>query len=97
MAENAVQISKMGIELYDRIRVLSEHWTKMGKSIESAVESYNKSVGSLERNVLTSARRFKNMGISTKDEIPELAPIERMTRQISAPELAEHEDSPTDI
>ncbi len=97
MAENAVQISKLGIELYDRIRVLSEHWTKMGKSLESAVESYNKSVGSLERNVLTSARRFKNMGISTKDEIPELAPIERMTRQISAPELAEHEDSPTDI
>jgi DNA recombination protein RmuC len=94
MTENALEISKLGSELYDRIRVLSEHWAKMGKSLESAVDSYNKSVGSLERNVLTSARRFKSMGIATKDEIQELPPIEKMTRQLSAPEFVEHEDSP---
>jgi hypothetical protein len=50
------------------------------------VKAYNETVGSLERQVLPQARRFEQHGIRGV-EPPELAPVERATRSLSAPEL----------
>ena len=63
---------------------------RLGRSLDGAVKSYNETVGSLERTVLPQARRFEQHGI-TGIETPELAPIERQTRALAAPELVAEE------
>ena len=93
MTENAAAISKLGKELYERINTMAEHLQNLGKNIEKCVSTYNQVVGSFERRVLTSARRFSDLGITKKDggEIPYVAPAEKTTRQISLPEPDEDE------
>ena len=86
IAEGARQISDLGRELYKRLSTMGAHVSKLGRSLDGAVKSYNETVGSLERQVLPQARRFEQHGI-TGVEPPELAPIERQTRTLSAQEL----------
>ena len=88
VAESAAEISELGRELYKRLSTMGAHFSKLGRSLEGAVESYNKTVGSLERQVLVQARRFERHGI-TGVEPPELQPIERQTRPLAAAELVE--------
>jgi DNA recombination protein RmuC len=83
LARNAQQISALGKELHDRLRLLAEHITSVGTGLDRAVESYNKAVGSLESRVLVSARKFAELGASVADDIPELEPIETTARALS--------------
>lgn len=83
LAENAQEISNLGKELYDRLRVLAAHIDKVGKGLDSAVKSYNDAVGSFESRVLVSARKFEELGTTATVEIPELEPIERTTRAVT--------------
>ncbi|MBW1740986.1 MAG: DNA recombination protein RmuC [Deltaproteobacteria bacterium] len=93
MAENAEIISNLGKELYVRISTMAEHLDRLGRNIEKCVSSYNQVVGSFERRVLASARKFSELGINKRDgaEIPHIAPVEKTTRQISAPEPNEQD------
>jgi len=86
IAQNAKQISELGRELYDRLKTFLGHFQNLGSSIERAVESYNKAVGSMEGRVLVSARKFKELGAATGEEIPELAPVDEAPRMLAAPE-----------
>ena len=86
IAEGARQISDLGRELYKRLSTMGAHVSKLGRSLDGAVKSYNETVGSLERQVLPQARRFEQHGI-TGVEPPELVPIDRQTRALSAQEL----------
>jgi DNA recombination protein RmuC len=54
----------------------------VGTHLNRSVDAYNKSVGSLERNVLSSSRKFVEMGIRAKKEIEELDPIEKQVREV---------------
>ncbi|MGA8503258.1 MAG: DNA recombination protein RmuC [Candidatus Sulfotelmatobacter sp.] len=83
LARNAQQISALGKELHDRLRLLAGHITQVGTGLDRAVESYNKAVGSLESRVLVSARKFAELGTSVADDIPELEPIETTARALS--------------
>ncbi len=83
LARNAQQISALGKELHDRLRLLAGHITSVGTGLDRAVESYNKAVGSLESRVLVSARKFAEMGVSVADDIPPLEPIETTARALS--------------
>ena len=83
LARNAQQISALGKELHDRLRLLAGHITAVGTGLDRAVESYNKAVGSLESRVLVSARKFAELGASVADDIPELEPIETTARALS--------------
>jgi len=83
LARNAKQISELGKELHDRLRLLAGHITQVGTGLDRAVESYNKAVGSLESRVLVSARKFAELGTSVADDIPELEPIETTARALS--------------
>lgn len=88
LAKNAKSISELGSDLYRRISKVGDHLAKLGDNLERSVRSYNETVGSLERNVLPGARRFKELGVSTGDkEIEELPQIEIGTRTVQAPEL----------
>src|ERR1700678_3678832 len=83
LARNAQQISALGKDLHDRLRLLAGHITQVGTGLDRAVESYNKAVGSLESRVLVSARKFAELGASVADDIPELGPIETTARALS--------------
>ncbi|HEY4759434.1 MAG TPA: DNA recombination protein RmuC [Thermoguttaceae bacterium] len=93
LAENAQKISNLGRELYDRIANLSKHFDELGKGLSSAIEAYNKAIGSLESRVLVSARKFKELGAAdTSKEIGDLEPIETDSRLLQAPEMLLKDD-----
>ncbi len=85
LAKDAQEIGRMGAELYDRLRVASEHLKRVGGGLESAVNNYNKFVGSFERNVLTSGRRLAEKGIEIgKQAIEEVPLVESAPRYNAA-------------
>jgi len=83
LARNAHEISALGKELHERLRLLAGHITQVGANLDRAVESYNKAVGSLESRVLVSARKFVELGAPAAEEITELEPIETSARTLS--------------
>jgi DNA recombination protein RmuC len=82
IAENAEAISALGRDLYDRIRTWTQHLEDVGEQLGKAVESYNASIGSLERRVLPGVREFTNLGVAARKEIPELTVIDSAVRQM---------------
>jgi DNA recombination protein RmuC len=92
IARNAQEISELGKRVYEGVRVFSEHFVKVGSGLDSAVRTYNEAVGSLERNFLPGARKFKELGSGSDKTIPQLETIERSSRELNAPELLEPPD-----
>jgi DNA recombination protein RmuC len=82
LAENAQAISDLGKTLYERLLLMTGHFTDMRKGLERAVESYNKAVGSMESRVLVSARRFKELGAASETGIDDLATIDTAPRSL---------------
>lgn len=68
LTENARKISELGTELFERLSTMGQHINNLGRDIERSTHTYNKVVGSLERRVLSSARKFKDLGITQKDQ-----------------------------
>jgi DNA recombination protein RmuC len=86
VATNAEGIRKLGSELYDRLRTLAGHFDSVGTALGRAVNAYNAFVGSMETRVLPSARRFRDLGAASGDEIAPLVVVEQAPRQPDAPE-----------
>lgn len=83
LARNAAEISALGKELYKRLSDMTDHWQKMGRSLEKAVESYNSATGSLEARVLVTARKFAELKTAPLGvEIAEAQPVEKTVRTI---------------
>ena len=80
LAENAQQVADLGRQLHERVRTFAEHFAKVGRSLDQAVVTYNQAAGSLESRVLVTARRFRDLGAATGDEVPAIEPIERAAR-----------------
>jgi len=83
MAENAHEVSNLARSLYDRLRTFTKHFDDIGRGLDRALDSYNRGVRSLETRVLVTARRFKERGAITGDEIETLEPIDKATRTLS--------------
>ena len=93
LTENAERISLLGRELYDRIATVADHWGRVGKNLGEAVGAYNDSVASMERRVLVSARKFRDLKVAPEDkEIRDLNPVEALPRDVQAPELLGRDD-----
>ncbi len=82
VADNAQLISDLGKSLYERIRTMAGHFNDIKKGIDRTLGAYNRAVGSLEGRVLVCARKFKELGASTGDDINRLAPLDKTTRMI---------------
>ena len=85
LADNAQEVLAAGKELYARLSTFGGHIDKLGRSLSTTVADFNKTVGSLERNVLTSARRMTELGL--EGAVPEPRPVEDIPRPITAPHL----------
>ncbi len=106
MATNAQEVSRLGKDLYDRLRTFTTYFADIGRGLDRALDSYNKGVGSLEARVLVTARKFKERGAIAGEEIEMLEPIDKLARPLSldegglfpdlvAEELVEEELEPT--
>ncbi len=89
IADNAQAISNLGKELYERLRNLTDHFMSVGRNLDRAVDSYNRAIGTLESRVLTSARRFTELGSDSKEVIQFPSTIEKTSRGVQSPELLE--------
>lgn len=93
LTENAEKIRDLAEELYKRLAGFTEHIASLGNALGRSVETYNKAVGSLERSVLPSARRFSEMGISERKNLADLEPIDKTARKpVGASDIAEKSD-----
>jgi len=92
VAENARRISEAGRELYSKVRTLAGDFSGVGRSLDAAVKSYNKTVGALDTRVLPSARRLHDLGAAPENAaLPEVAEIETLPREPrNLPGPAEH-------
>jgi DNA recombination protein RmuC len=83
VTKNAQEISDLGRQLYERMVTLVQHFENVGKSLEKAIGSYNRAVGSMESRVLPSVRKFKELGVTGSEEIPVLEKVDQMPRNLS--------------
>jgi len=93
LSENARAVFDLGRELYDRLSGLSRHLERVGKSLTSAVGSYNQAVGTLETRVLVSARKLAALGV-VDAELTAPASVSETARVLSAPELIADDRAP---
>ena len=87
IAQNAMEISELGRQLYERIAKLAEHFENVGRSLAKSVTAYNGAVGTLESRVLVTARRLKDRGIAPTEELPDVETVDLAPRPLGAPEL----------
>jgi DNA recombination protein RmuC len=81
LAREAKQIGALGKEMYDRIAVAAGHLKSVGSGLSSAVNNYNKFVGSFERNVMSTGRKFAELNIETgKRELEDVPLVEALPR-----------------
>lgn len=102
--ENAQRIAQMGGELIDAVAKFAEHYVSLGKNLNSAVDAYDKSVGSLEKNILPKAKRMQGLGTKNFKELPAIKPVDRTTRELtkvsplpSLPELNSSENDQEEL
>jgi len=89
LAENAEEISSLGRELYKRLSDMSGHMEKMGRSLNSAVENFNKLAATTESRVLVTARKFRDLEPAQPGgELETMSQVETVARQLQAPEMA---------
>ncbi|MBU2168457.1 MAG: DNA recombination protein RmuC [Alphaproteobacteria bacterium] len=92
--KNAEDVARLGKELYKRLSVMGGHAAAVGRALDTAVGKYNQFVGSLESQVMVSARRFEDLHVDHEGkELPDLSPVEASPRALSRPELLKAPDS----
>ena len=92
LASQAIEIGRLGTELYERIATAGEHLKGVGAGLDRAVRKYNDFVGSFERNVQSAGRKLRDKGVSIgKREIEEVPVIESLPRYTDSEEEGETE------
>ncbi len=88
LAANAQEICDLGRDLYKRLGDMGEHFSEVGDRLGKAVESYNKTLSSLESRVLVTARKLVDLkAADASSDKTDLNPIDLVPRHTQAPEL----------
>jgi DNA recombination protein RmuC len=87
LAENAQRISSLAQDLHDRLATMVDHFGRLGGSLSGAVRAFNDAIGSFQSRVMPAARRFKELGVASKKEMEELAPVDNVPREVGAPAI----------
>lgn len=85
LAQNAQEISDLGYDLYRRFLKFTDHFEKIGGHLQKAMVGYDSALGSLERQVLPAARKFKELqGAKVgMDNLPEMKSVEATPRNLN--------------
>ena len=87
--DNAAEISKLGRQLFDSIKKYAGHITTVGNGLQTAVNAYNKSVGTLESTMLGRASKLAELGATpSNEEIEQPKQVETNVRALTKLELA---------
>jgi DNA recombination protein RmuC len=90
--KNAAEISALGSELYNRVARMTSYLEDLRRKLDGAVQTYNDLVGSYEGRVLVQARKFKDLGAASGDEIPIQEQIKTTPRVVQSAALLELPD-----
>ena len=63
--ENAEKIRNLGGELYTRLSSMTDNMNRLGRDIEKCATTFNRTVGAMERRVMTSARKLDGLSVSS--------------------------------
>lgn len=97
IADNLTRIHRMVQDLYNRTGTFVDHINKMGKSLKSSVESYNKAVGSFDSRLFPVVRELADSGVSEDKVLADTQLIEINPRLSSLePEKTATKDATTD-
>jgi DNA recombination protein RmuC len=79
LAQNAVELRRLGAELYDRVRIFSESYSDAGRHLAKAVDAYNRSAASWESRLTPSLKRMRELGVGGEEafEPPHLEAVVR--------------------
>jgi len=86
LSDDARQIKETAEKIYQYLGTLAGHISDLGAGLRKSVDSYNKTIGSLERNLLSSAKRMRELEVS-QSPIAALPPLEAALRVFSKAEL----------
>lgn len=78
LAENAAEIASVAGMLYERAAKFGEELAGVGRSLQSAIDSYNRAVGSFDHRLMPMAKRLEEMKVA-----------ETSRRKLDAPKLVD--------
>jgi len=84
LADNYREVAALGREFYDRVAKFTEYFDDVRRKLDGAVQAYNQAVGSFESRVLVSARRLRELNVTTSPEIPSAEPIDTVPRALTS-------------
>ena len=102
LTENYREVARLGKEFYERLATFADRFDDVRKRLDGAVQAYNDAAGSFESRVLVSARRLRELDVTSAPELPFADPIERVPRVLKQaglmglPEGATTDDDLTD-
>ncbi len=95
LAEEAAEIARLGKELHSRLATMGGHVARLGRNLELATGAYNAFVGSLETQVLTQAKRFEALEVSSgAKEIESMPVVEAAPRPLTKLFTAKEDGKP---
>jgi DNA recombination protein RmuC len=80
ITENYREVARLGKEFYERLATFADRFDEIRKRLDGAVQAYNEAAGSFESRILVSARRLRELEVTTAAELPPADPIERVPR-----------------
>jgi len=80
LTENYREVARLGKEFYERLATFADRFDEIRKRLDGAVQAYNEAAGSFESRILVSARRLRELEVTTADELRPADPIERVPR-----------------
>ena len=87
LTENYREVATLGKEFYERLATFIEHFDEVRKKLDGAVQAYNKAAGSFETRVVVSARKLKELAVTTAGELPSLEPVDTVPRVLKQANL----------
>lgn len=100
LADNYREVARLGRQFHERLAIFAERFDDLRKRLDGAVQAYNEAAGSFESRVLVTARRLKDLEVTTGEELPPAETIDkvprvlRQTNLLGLPDGATTEEEP---
>lgn len=94
LTQTAKQVQEQAQKLYETVVTLMSHYEKLGKALNNAGKAYNEFGASLNSRVVPAARKFREYGLSAKNEVSDSDLIEFSPRPLSAPDFQVKPEAP---